>query len=224
MLALVIDTSSTAVLAAIVDVPVDAPVDVQGEVRVVAHRMTVGAHAHGELLAPSIAACLAELADAPVAVVAGTGPGPYTGLRVGLVSAAAFGRGRGIPAYGVCSLDGIGAGTAGSVLVAADARRREVYWARYLDGARVAGPGVAPPAEVAAALAADPPAAMAGAGARFYAEVLGLPLLDRDHPDPAALASLAAGRICTGAPGEVLVPAYLRAPDAVPPAAMAGRP
>src|SRR5690606_38799151 len=70
------------------------------------------------------------------AIVAGDGPGPFTGLRVGLATAAAMAQALEIPVYGVCSLDGIGAVTAGEegpVLVATDARRREIYWALYTD-------------------------------------------------------------------------------------------
>jgi tRNA threonylcarbamoyl adenosine modification protein YeaZ len=206
VLVLAVDTSSAAVTA--------AAVSVDSDVQVRAQRVTVDPRAHGELIAPSIATCLDE-ADAAVAdldaVVAGVGPGPFTGLRVGLVTAAALSDALNVPAYGVCSLDAIaGAVVASSLLVAADARRREVYWARYRDGARVAGPGVARPADVP--VADD---AMAGAGARLYAGVLGLPLLDVDYPDPGALVRLAADRIRERAPGEALTPLYLRRPDAV---------
>src|SRR5690348_18492841 len=104
--------------------------------------MTVNAKAHGELLAPSIADCLDEAGASPRdlgAIVAGLGPGPFTGLRVGLVTAAAMADALQVPSYGVCSLDAIaGAITDGSeLLVATDARRKEVYWAAYRDGARI---------------------------------------------------------------------------------------
>ena len=94
---------------------------------------------------------VAALADAGLAVadldavVVGCGPGPFTGLRVGMATAAAYGHALGIPVYGVCSLDAIGVDTAGEVLVVTDARRREVYWARYRDGVRVDGPAVSAP-------------------------------------------------------------------------------
>jgi len=209
VLVLAIDTSSAAVTAAVVAVD-----DV---VRTVAQRVTVNARAHGELLAPSIVECLAELGAKPGeldAIVAGLGPGPFTGLRVGLVTAASMSDALGIPAFGVCSLDGIaGAVAAGSLLVATDARRREVYWARYVDGVRVAGPDVARPGE----LSTVDSVVMAGAGARLYADVLGLPLLDADYPDPAALVRVAADRVRARAPQEALTPLYLRRPDAVEP-------
>lgn len=217
MLALVIDTSSAAVTAGVVELfPGAAP-------RVLAQRVTIDARAHGERLAPSIQACLAEagvtFADL-AAVVAGTGPGPFTGLRVGLVTAAALGDATGLPTYGVCSLDAIAAVHAElpDLLVAGDARRKEVYWARYQSGVRKAGPEVSKPA------ALDPGAtAMAGAGARLYAEVLGslslprLSLLEEDYPPVAGLAAVAADRVLNGAPSEPLTPLYLRRPDAVAP-------
>ena len=144
MLVLAIDTSSPAVTAAVASV---------GDgVRVFAQSAKVDARAHGELLAPSVAQCLADAGATPKdlrAIVAGVGPGPFTGLRVGLVTAASMADSLGIPAYGVCSLDAIaGALDAASLLVATDARRREVYWARYVDGVRVAGADVSKPADV----------------------------------------------------------------------------
>jgi tRNA threonylcarbamoyl adenosine modification protein YeaZ len=209
VLVLAIDTSSAAVSAAVVSV--------DDHVRVVAQRATVDARAHGELLAPSIDACLRQAGAAPQdldAIVAGVGPGPFTGLRVGLVTAVAMADALGVLAYGVCSLDAIaGAVEADSLLVATDARRREVYWARYAGGVRVDGPGVSKPAE----LSTVDSQAMTGAGARMYAGVLGLPLLDVDYPDLAALVRVAASRVVALAPGDALTPLYLRRPDAVVP-------
>ncbi len=209
MLVLAIDTSSPAVTAAVASV---------GDgVRVLAQSAKVDARAHGELLAPSVAQCLAGAGATPKdlrAIVAGVGPGPFTGLRVGLVTAASMADSLGIPAYGVCSLDAIaGAVDAASLLVATDARRREVYWARYVDGVRVAGPDVSKPADVSTVDSQ----AMAGAGARLYADVLGLPLLDLDYPDPAALVRVAADRVRSGAAADPLTPLYLRRPDAIVP-------
>jgi tRNA threonylcarbamoyl adenosine modification protein YeaZ len=211
VLVLAIDTSSAAVTAALIDVSSD-------EVVVRAERVTLNSRGHGEYLAPAIAQCLAEAGAAPgelAAVVAGTGPGPFTGLRVGLVSAAVMADVLDIPAYGVCSLDAIAGARAGPLLVATDARRKEIYWARYLDGARIEGPAVSRPADLAAGSGA-----MAGAGARLYRAALGLPLIDQDFPSAAALVQRAADRIRAGAPTEPLTPLYLRRPDAVEP----GRP
>jgi len=212
MFALVIDTSSAAVTAGLVAVETV-------RVTVLAERVTIDARAHGELLAPSIDACLAEGGITPkdlAAVVAGVGPGPFTGLRVGLVTAAAFCDALDIPAYDVCSLDAIAevTGHDGPLLVAGDARRREVYWAVYASGARTAGPDVSKPADLATSATA-----MAGAGARLYESTLGLPMLDDDYPTVLGLARCAADRIRDGAPSEPLTPLYLRRPDAVAAAA-----
>jgi tRNA threonylcarbamoyl adenosine modification protein YeaZ len=203
----VLDTSTAAVTAAVASVT-------DTGVEVLAERSTVDARAHGELLAPAVAAVLSDTDVKPAqlgAVVAGLGPGPFTGLRVGLVTAAVLGQTLGIPTYGVCSLDGIGAATTGSVLVATDARRKEVYWAAYRDGVRTDGPAVIKPAD----LVLDGFERAAGAGARLYA--LGLPLLDLLYPTPAALVNQAADRIRAAALSEALIPLYLRRPDAVEP-------
>jgi tRNA A37 threonylcarbamoyladenosine modification protein TsaB len=90
-----------------------------------------------------------------------------------------------------------------------------VYWATYLGGLRAAGPEVSRPADVPL----DGLTAMAGAGARLYADTLHLPLIDRDHPDPRLLAECARDRIVGHASSELLTPLYLRRPDATVPAA-----
>ena len=208
MLTLAIDTSSAAVSCAV------ARVDADGTVTVLSQRRVVDARAHAEQLVPSITACLAGAGvgvDALEAIVAGTGPGPFTGLRVGLMTAAAIADARNLPAYGVCSLDAIAAGR--TLVVAGDARRREVYWATYVDGRRTQGPSVDRPADVPTYGFA----AMAGAGARLYRNILTLDLLDDDFPDLAAMVTLATDRILAQAPTEPLTPLYLRRPDAVAP-------
>jgi tRNA threonylcarbamoyl adenosine modification protein YeaZ len=213
VLVLALDTSTAAVTAGVLDVAESG-----AEAQVCAEQVQVNPRGHAELLAPAIAACLSAVGVTPGdlgAVVAGNGPGPYTGLRVGLVTAAVLAEALAIPAYGVGSLDAIAFANPGpgELLVASDARRREVYWARYgADGARTAGPGVARPAEVPVAAAA-----MAGAGARLYRDVFGLPQRPHDYPTVAALAACALARIRAAAPGEVLQPCYLRRPDAVAP-------
>jgi tRNA threonylcarbamoyl adenosine modification protein YeaZ len=211
VLVLALDTSSAAVTVDLVDVS-------DADATTVAHQQWVGPHGHSEHLTPTIAACL-EAAGATIchlgALVVGAGPGPFTGLRVGLVTAAAMSEALGIPAYEVCSLDGL-APDDGDVLVATDARRKEVYWATYRDGQRVDGPNVSYPADVPRGNAT----AMIGAGARLYADVLGLQLLDGDHPEPARLVTHVLDKIRAGAESDALTPLYLRRPDAVPPKAM----
>jgi tRNA threonylcarbamoyl adenosine modification protein YeaZ len=104
-----------------------------------------GATAHG----PSLPALVQEaLAVSDVdEVVVGMGPGPFTGLRVGIAFAQTFALARGIPGIGVCSLDAIKVEDS-QYTVAIDARRKEIYWASYKDGVRVDGPHVNKPAEV----------------------------------------------------------------------------
>jgi tRNA threonylcarbamoyladenosine biosynthesis protein TsaB len=217
VLTLVLDTATPAVTAGLFSIAAD------GSLAVLAERVTVDARAHGELLAPAIAGVLS---DAGVAarelstVVAGVGPGPFTGLRVGLVTAAALADTLAIPVYGVCTLDAFGWAAAspdgGPVLVATDARRHEVYWAVYVDGARVAGPAVNRPSDVDCSGFGF----AVGDGALRYADVLGVPVRDEPRYPPAAgLASLAAARVLDGAPSEPLTPLYLRRPDAVVPGA-----
>ena len=215
MLLLVLDTSTPAVTAGVVELGAG------GSQNLLSERVTVDARRHGELLAPSVETVLTEAGVTPSdlgAVVAGLGPGPFTGLRVGLVTAAVFGHALAVPTYGVCSLDAIAypAHPGQRLLVATDARRREVYWATYQpDGTRDAGPAVSRPADVDATgcLLAR------GAGAAMYADVLGLPLGEPAYPPAAGLAALAAQRALDAAPSERLTPLYLRRPDAALPTA-----
>lgn len=207
---LTIDTATPAVTAGLVIR------DEVGRPTVLAERVTLDARAHAEQLTPNV---LAALADAGLsmtdlgAVVVGCGPGPFTGLRVGMASAAAYGHALGIGVHGVCSLDAIGVRTAGTTLVVTDARRREVYWARYRDGIRIGGPGVDAPADV------DPGDALAVAGSPAHAALFELPALDVSYPTPAGL--VAAVRDWDAEPAP-LVPLYLRRPDAKPLASYGG--
>ena len=109
-----------------------------------------GATAHG----PSLPALVQEaLAVSDVdEVVVGMGPGPFTGLRVGIAFAQSFALAREIPVRGVCSLDAIAAQVIDKdFIITVDARRKEVYWARYIDGIRVGDPAVNFPADVTGA-------------------------------------------------------------------------
>jgi tRNA threonylcarbamoyl adenosine modification protein YeaZ len=196
-LVLAIDTSTPAVTAGVV-----------ADGHVLAERVTVDARAHAERITPNVLAAIADagrsMADLN-AVVVGCGPGPFTGLRVGMATAAAYGHALGIPVYGVCSLDAIGGQTAGEVLVVTDARRREVYWARYRDGVRVDGPEVNAPADV------DPGRAELVAGSPDHAALFGLPRIEPTYPDPAGLVAAVAD---WSRPPAALLPLYLRRPDA----------
>jgi tRNA threonylcarbamoyl adenosine modification protein YeaZ len=118
-----------------------------------AQLVTFDAHRHAELLAPAIAKVIADAGAERgdlTGVAVGVGPGPYTGLRVGVVTARVLGAALGVPVYGVCTLDILAADVEGDggFAVATDARRREVYWARYDETGRLSGPHVSPPADV----------------------------------------------------------------------------
>lgn len=199
---LAIDTSTAAVVAGVVRRS-DA-----GAIEVLAQRISHERNAHAELLTPNV---LTAVADAGLtlavvdAVVVGCGPGPFTGLRVGMATAATFGHALGIPVHGVCSLDAIGVRTEGEVIVLTDARRREVYWARYRDGVRVDGPGVAAPDDVPVA------GAQWVAGSPPQGEWFGLTRTGDEVPSPAGLVSAVAE---WDAEPDPLVPLYLRRPDA----------
>ncbi len=183
---------------------------------VVARSGQVDARRHGELLLPAVHRALREAGlglDAVTDIVVGVGPGPYTGLRVGLVTAATFGSALGVPVHGLCTLDGLAyaSGLDEPFVVATDARRKEVYWARYDDRrTRVTEPSVDRPADIADQVAGLP---AVGAGARLYGEVFP-DARDPEHQSAGALAALAAERL---AAGEKLLeprPLYLRRPDA----------
>jgi tRNA threonylcarbamoyl adenosine modification protein YeaZ len=105
-----------------------------------------GATDHGRALSQLVAEALKVVAP-PEQVVVGMGPGPFTGLRVGIAFAHTFALARNIPVIGICSLDAI-AIDQNEYTVAIDARRKEIYWARYKDGVRIDGPAVNKPAEV----------------------------------------------------------------------------
>jgi tRNA threonylcarbamoyl adenosine modification protein YeaZ len=204
---LALDTATAAVTVALHD----------GE-RVVASATRVDPMRHGELLAPLITEVLSEagvVRQDLTAVAVGVGPGPFTGLRVGLVTARTLGAVLEIPVYGVCTLDVLaieavdtGAVT-GPFLVATDARRKEVYWASYDDqGDRLDGPHVSKPDQVRT----DGP--VVGRGATLYPDAFPHHV-GPELPDAAVLAqALAEERVVPLDPE----PLYLRRPDAAAPA------
>ncbi|WP_411115093.1 tRNA (adenosine(37)-N6)-threonylcarbamoyltransferase complex dimerization subunit type 1 TsaB [Streptomyces sp. 029-5] len=205
MLLLAVDTATPAVTVALHD----------GS-SVLAEESQVDARRHGELLLPAVDRVLAGAGlkpDAVTDVIVGVGPGPYTGLRVGLVTALTLGSALGVPVRGLCTLDGLAyaSGAEGPFVVATDARRKEVYWARYADACtRLTEPAVDRPADIAEAVAGLP---AVGAGALLYPGTFP-DARGPEHQSAAALASLAAERLASG--GEFLpaLPLYLRRPDA----------
>jgi tRNA threonylcarbamoyl adenosine modification protein YeaZ len=143
-----------------------------------------GAMSHGPALPELVQSAIEDHEISEVLV--GMGPGPYTGLRVGITFAQTFAWARNIPVRGFCSLDAIAAQVAEpDFIVAIDARRKEVYWARYTNGVRVEGPAV------------DLPAVITNRGIK---------VIDSLFPDPKYFAELAE---------EFTEPIYLRRPDAV---------
>jgi tRNA threonylcarbamoyladenosine biosynthesis protein TsaB len=217
VLVLGFDTATPAVSVALHD----------GE-RVIAGASALDARRHSELLMPMIAKVMADAGVARgdlSAIAVGVGPGPYTGLRVGVVTAKVLGSVLALPVSGVCSLDVIAVAARGGMggssprastvgpgrefLVATDARRKEVYWARYdAAGRRVAGPDVGPASSIPGA--AELP--VAGAGGQLYPEAFGEPI-GPAYPDAGALCGLVAS---PGDPVPLLAaePLYLRRPDA----------
>lgn len=211
---LAIDTATPAITAGIVELGTSVP-------ETLAQRVTVNARAHGELLTPQVQQALAEAGVALSgldAIVCGAGPGPFTGLRVGMVTAAAFGDALDIPVHPVCSLDAIAAEVASTepFAVVTDARRREVYWTAYdPTGERLDGPAVQRPAEILQRLTALGVRGVAGEGATLYADVLGLPVLEPAYPTARGLVAAAADELRSGTAPAPLTPLYLRRPDAV---------
>ena len=190
---------------------------------------------HAESLGAMLARVLAApgVADHPLdAVIAATGPAPFTGLRAGLVTARALGRARGVPVHGVPSLDAVAraafdeiarAGGGESVLVVTDARRHEVYAARY----RARGADDVEPLDSPAVLAPDAAVrlggvdAVAGSGAVLYPHLAaGRVVLAPVSGDPAAQIRVALTRLADAGPGAVLPaePLYLRHADVHMPA------
>ncbi|MDQ1629202.1 MAG: tRNA threonylcarbamoyladenosine biosynthesis protein TsaB [Actinomycetota bacterium] len=207
---LALDTATPAVTVAVAD----------GDT-VLAQSAEVDARRHGELLAPAIVRVLRQAGvdrRAVSAVAVGVGPGPFTGLRVGLVTARTLGAVLGVPVLGVCTHDHLAlaatyAGVGGRFRAVTDARRKEVYWAEY-EGTgpgrltRVDGPQVDRPA----AVAFDGP--VVGGGARLYGEAFP----DAREPQQVSAGALARW-VAAGLPTCDPLPLYLRRPDAVQPPA-----
>ncbi|MER5792493.1 tRNA (adenosine(37)-N6)-threonylcarbamoyltransferase complex dimerization subunit type 1 TsaB [Streptomyces sp. NPDC001980] len=206
MLLLALDTATPAVTVALHD-----------GTAVIASSSQVDARRHGELLLPAVDRVLAEAGvslDAVTEIVTGTGPGPYTGLRVGLMTADTFGLALGVPVHGLCTLDGLAYGAdieKGPFVVATDARRKEVYWAVYEDSrTRLTEPAVDRPADIAEKVAGLP---AVGAGALLYPDTFPV-AHEPEHVSAAALASLAAEKLAAGEELPAPRPLYLRRPDA----------
>jgi tRNA threonylcarbamoyl adenosine modification protein YeaZ len=180
-ISLAIDTSTSRTSVAILDAE-----------KVVWSAHHDGALDHGKALPELIAKALLQRFEFEKVYV-GMGPGPFTGLRVGIAFAWSFALARKIEVIGVCSLDAI-TSEASEYVAATDARRKEIYWARYKDGKRIEGPAVSAPTQVSSSV-------FIGEGAHKY----GL-ASQSQFPDLSLFPSLSA----------VTEPMYLRRPDAVP--------
>ena len=235
MLLLAIDTSTTAITVALHDGGA-----------VVAEATTLDARAHAEYLSPNIRSALSAAGAEPGAVtdvVVGIGPGPFTGLRVGIVTGRTFALALGVPVRGLTSLDALAheaflGGHRGPLLVATDARRKEVYAADYVvthDGAARAGsPVVSRAADLPERVRELP---VVGRGPELYPESLPHGIPTRGGPVAAAsprdvsagaLADLAVRRLRASVGGTALQwvdpgdgfdglePLYLRRPDVAP--------
>lgn len=153
---------------------------------VIFHEVHIGATDHGRAVSNLVARALTT-GPVPDQVIVGMGPGPFTGLRVGIAFAQSFALAREIPVIGICSLDAIDIQVEidhEDYIAAIDARRKEIYWARYQGGKRIEGPSVSKPDEVESFI------------------------IDK-YPSPAKMVELAKGENFTE-------PLYLRRPDAVP--------
>ncbi len=192
-----------------IDTATDVRAGVARDDAVAASGEVTDRRAHAEQLLPLVRRVLTEAGATPsdlTGIVVGVGPGPFTGLRVGVAAAVTMAEALGIPVRGVCSLDVVALEWAGrpdapgaGFAVVSDARRKEVYWARYsADGTRLDGPFVTAPDAV-------PDLPLAGPGA----ELTGRPCAGPAAVDAGLLAAHG-----DHLPDAGLVPLYLRRPDA----------
>jgi tRNA threonylcarbamoyl adenosine modification protein YeaZ len=168
---------------------------------IVAEASTADTRSHAEHIGVFIERVLADsgvTTDAVTAVVAGLGPGPFTGLRVGIAAGITFALGRDVPMYGVPSHDAVAVGHSACTVVT-DVRRRELAWTSYRDGIAVSGPNLT----TESTLADD-------------ANLLEFPEVRATTISAALLATAAHNRIERGDDLTSLTPLYLRAPDATP--------
>jgi len=179
---------------------------VEGD-RVLSEASDPGTRGHAELIGTLIQRSLADAKAAPediTGVVSGMGPGPFTGLRVGIAAARAFAAGRGIPVHPVASHDAVMFGRSTPTLVVTDARRREVAWTTYdASGTRLDGPHLAHPEDLATAVGG-------------YA---GFERIDAAEISAASLGLVAAELLAAGRPTGPEQALYLRAPDVTMPGA-----
>lgn len=187
-----------------VDTATTVAVGVARDDEVLATGTVDGSRAHAEQLMPTITDTVRRagitLTDVD-RVVVGLGPGPFTGLRVGIVTARTLALALGADWRGVCTLDALAAQCdSPQFVIATDARRRELYWAHYRDGKRIAGPAVGPAGEL-------PDVAVIGPAAQLYP----------DTAERGTVLALDPGVLAVSGwdlPDVGTEPLYLRRPDA----------
>lgn len=182
----------------VIDTSTGTSVAVVDDDGVVSEHTVSETRSHAEVIGRLLSEVLLEAGTPVDAVVAGLGPGPFTGLRVGIAAAVAFARARELPVYGIPSHD-VGLPSTSPVTIVTDARRKEWAWTSYADEHRVAGPALVPVAELdsVASLAAHPQRRVESISA-------------------GELGRAAVLRIARGDDLSDLTPLYLRAPDATP--------
>jgi tRNA threonylcarbamoyl adenosine modification protein YeaZ len=192
-ISLAIDTSTSRTSVAVID-----------EGAILWHGFRDGATAHGDAL-PALVRDALGVQNSIDQVIVGMGPGPYTGLRVGIAFARSFALARTIGVVGICSLDAIAALVVeeNDFIVATDARRKEVYWARYESGVRVGNPSIEFPLQLS-----KNTLPIFGEGAVKYGIGSNSAIL---FPDLAAMV-----RLSEDSQNWIHEPMYLRRPDAVP--------
>ncbi|MDY5153436.1 tRNA threonylcarbamoyladenosine biosynthesis protein TsaB [Actinobaculum suis] len=220
MIILTIDTSDQTVVG-VVETNFGTVPETEAKFHTLARLVSADSRSHAENLTPMVSDALdAADVDVPEAIVAGTGPGAFTGLRAGLVTARTLAFAWDIPLYGVPSLDAMayGALRAGATQVwpVIDARRKELYIAGaraiagYSDVLVFSPPQIIKPAEVATTTHGAP---LAVSRADLYPELAGAQLV---LPEPEYLASIALSRLDNAADPEAALstePLYLRRPD-----------
>lgn len=182
----------------VIDTSTGASVAVVSDGTVLAERTVTETRSHAEVVGRLLTEVLSEAGEPVDGVVAGLGPGPFTGLRVGIAAAISFASARGIPVFGVPSHD-VGILSDEPVTIVTDARRKEWAWTSYAEGRAVAGPALVPVAELdSLTVLADHPERRC------------------DSISAGELGRAAAVRLDRGDDLSDLTPLYLRAPDATP--------
>ena len=165
-----------------------------------------GATDHGNAVADLVKQALTAGVN-PDRVVVGMGPGPFTGLRVGIVTAAVFAHAREISIHGICSLDAVAFDFAKPCVVVTDARRKELYWARY-EEIRIGEPQVSKPEAIASQF---PDADFVGPGVNLYPDCVSGKVMELKAGSLAKLFASGSAQLVD------VSPMYLRKPDAVEP-------